>query len=150
MFSVTETLLHWDSVTVSEVSGCMCMQESGLVSSVWSIIEYIMWSNSDWNHLVQPSLPAPLDLRVCSATLFPFFLLLLLPAHFSPLHPCHSLPSLCLLFSATLSHSGQAAQLARLHCSRQKRAPSSPSRQNQTNVGSRQDAASSSTGRRTP
>lgn len=36
-------------------------------------------------------------------------------------HPCHPLPRLCLLFSATLSHSRQAARLTWLYCLRLKR-----------------------------
>lgn len=52
-------------------------------------------------------------LHVLSANMYPLFISPPLAlAHFSFPHPCYSLPAPCLLFSATLSHSGQAAKLA--------------------------------------
>lgn len=52
-------------------------------------------------------------LHVLSANMYPLSISPPLAlAHFSFPHPCYSLPAPCLLFSATLSHSGQAAKLA--------------------------------------
>lgn len=52
-------------------------------------------------------------LHVLSANMYPLSISPPLAlAHFSFPHPCYSLPAPCLLFSATLSHSGQAVKLA--------------------------------------
>lgn len=61
------------------------------------------------------SLPASLNSHVCSVTMYPPFLLLLLIlillSFFLLFIPATVSLVSCLLFSATLSHSGQAAQL---------------------------------------